>query len=245
MIRIDRSTVTPPERWRRLARLEIELATEFFSQPASVEQPFPYRVYKDSEIRQNLNRLFRGKCAYCESHYIAEAPSISEHFRPKAMFVELDGKTYKPGYWWLAAEWENIYAVCIDCTRNKGNRFPIAGKRADSPARGPDLESERALLLDPCVDDPEQYFVFSEEGVVASRASDPAVAAELGARRYRSLDRGQMTIDILGLNRAGLVEARKAAAGQLKDRLLLSRLDVERRVEGFGSSRRRQHSSRA
>jgi uncharacterized protein (TIGR02646 family) len=233
VIKINRSTVTPSEGWRRLARQEIENARSFFSDPARVEQEFSYRVYKDPETRDSVLKLCRNKCAYCESRNVGQV--ASEHFRPKAMIVELDGRTHKPGYWWLAAEWENIYASCADCTQNKGNRFPIAGKRMDFPARGPELEPELALLLDPCVDNPEQYLVFSEAGVVASRASDPVVAAELGARRYRSLDRGQITIDVLGLNRAGLVELRRAAARQLKDRFSLARVDVERLPKGVGS----------
>jgi uncharacterized protein (TIGR02646 family) len=75
-------------------------------------------VYKDGAVKAALDAMFHGKCAYCEFMYIGGMPVDIEHFRPKGAVI-VGGKMRKPGYYWLAAKWENLLPSCIDCNRKR------------------------------------------------------------------------------------------------------------------------------
>lgn len=122
-----------------------------------------------------------------------------DHFRPKHNAIGVDGKVDEDHYWWLAYEWSNLYPTCAVCNRAKATRFPVDGRRAKLGASAKELWKERRLLLDPCVDDPELHLVFSEDGHVAS-----------------ATQQGLTTIEVLALDRAGLVLARERAARVLR-----------------------------
>ncbi len=64
-------------------------------------------------------------------------------------------------------------------------------------ARRSELAGENPLLIDPCVDDPEQHLIYLSSGEV--------VAVD---------ERGRVTIDVFALNRADLVTARKEAVAE-------------------------------
>lgn len=146
---------------------------------------------KSPGVRDSLDRLFHYKCAYCENLITTENPGNIDTFRPKNGVVDLDGIIYPDHYWWLAYEWENLYLTCEICNQRKGSRFPIRKKRAAPGDRGEALLREDALLLDPCVDYPEEHLVFDESGVVTS-----------------ATEKGSTTIQILDLNRSSTVNSR-------------------------------------
>ncbi|PYF10278.1 uncharacterized protein (TIGR02646 family) [Rhodobacter viridis] len=210
---------------------------------------FDYKVYKDEGVRAALERLFHGKCAYCESDYAAQAPVDIEHYRPKS---EVEDAPEHLGYWWLAMEWTNLLPSCIDCNRRryqllpnptsgaladlarsattalavgKETAFPVfAGSRAFGTSDDPAAETalERPYLLDPCRDDPAAHLTFLVDapeplGLVLPARTEPgeglvlplvgaaitpdAVAPHVSAR-------GAVSIQVYGLNRLGLVQAR-------------------------------------
>ena len=146
-----------------------------------------------------LAKTFHSKCAYCESPVRLLTDGTFDHFRPKAGALNLDGSFSPDHYWWLYAVWENVYLACWDCNRLKGNRFPVKGPRSKKSSRGKALLSERAQLLDPCVDKPEHVLFFSDDGLVSSND-----------------ERGRTTIDILELNRPTLIATRKRTAHELR-----------------------------
>jgi hypothetical protein len=221
MIKVDRTQVPVP---RVLsmdgdspARIEREKAEVFFRKGQHDRQVrFPFKVYKYPEIKDALVKLFNGKCAYCESRYLSVAPVDIELFRPKAGVSESPSH---PGYWWLAMVWENMLPSCAVCNRlrsdegiktGKANRFPLEDEAMRAFDPGQEL-LERPLLLDPCVDNPEDHLVFDKNGMVMSDTA-----------------RGQAAIAILGLNRRGLVDARRLAAqGVLEELALLERFSGE------------------
>jgi uncharacterized protein (TIGR02646 family) len=203
MIHVPRDRVTPPKDWQ--ARAEHERATAERAVAAGSKPGF--QLYRLHETRDLLRELFHGKCAFCESAIVAIAHADVEHFRPKSRAIGLDG-VVESGYWWLAAEWANLYLSCGLCNRNKANRFPVAGPRAREPGEEKD---EAALILDPCADDPERELVFGDDGLVASLPPDPATSDRLAGH-----DRGQITIDVLGLNRLDLVERRRVLIANLR-----------------------------
>ena len=206
MIFVDRSAVPPPPEFVEAAKLEDARASEFYAVPLDErrQRRFQFRAYAHHSVREALGKLFHGKCAYCESHI---ASVEVEHFRPKGGVVRADGSLLADHYWWLAAEWSNLYPACYECGRmragtggeklGKGNRFPLEDEatRADTSGGRRSIEGERPLLLDPCTDHPEEHLVFLEDGTVVS-----------------DTPRGQATIEVLNLNRHGLTERRRAKA---------------------------------
>jgi uncharacterized protein (TIGR02646 family) len=160
------------------------------------------------EAAPALQEMFFGKCAFCETQLVTlEAVNVG-HLRPRRDAIDLDGKTSPNHYYWLAYEWQNLYAICADCDRNKRTIFPVVGgTRAATGAKGDFLEKqETRLLLDPCLDLPEEHLLFGDEGHVAS-----ITPVETG-RPLAEQDRATITIDVFGLNRQNLIERRKQVA---------------------------------
>ncbi len=81
------------------------------------------------QVDAALDSFSCGKCAYCEQ---VDARDI-EHFRPRCAFPS------------RVFAWKNLLRACSVCNNAKHDRFPV-----DS--------AERRLLVDPCVDDPLEYF---------------------------------------------------------------------------------------
>lgn len=232
MIHVDRGRVPVPDIFSSsLAETQRQRAREWFKQMgmAKVRQE---RYYFEAKIwleaKRPLDELFQFKCAYCEKD-LRQEPSVVDHFRPYEECIGLDGKPFKDGYWWLAYEWDNLYPVCRECASIKGNRFPVAGdhlaadEQGDYPL-GQTVHQEHAILLDPCYDYPERYLQFWEDGTVRGiLPPDP-----LDPDPFKDYNRGEVTIDLLGLNRSDLVAPRGALAGQIVadwDRFLQAKSD--------------------
>ncbi|TIP29614.1 MAG: DUF2813 domain-containing protein [Mesorhizobium sp.] len=200
MIFVDRNAVPIPSLFldtnERRQRALNELKSHFarpYAQRRQIRFKFAESLYTAKDVREALSDLFRGKCAYCESIVGAVAPAEIDEFRPKSFSMDLYGTISDDYYWWLAYEWSNLYASCPICNRNKGRRFPVAGPRATVGLIGPDLaEHEQALVVDPCRDSPDEHFVFDDAGTVAGLTKQ-----------------GNVSIDLFGLNRIDLVEARR------------------------------------
>lgn len=228
MIRVVRvPAVSAEESLARVGRSGIserEHALWHFGGVEPARQPLPRRpdkapnftAYKCEAVKKALSGLFGTKCAYCESSYAHITAMEVEHFRPKGGYIDDDGKFRSPGYYWLAASYDNLLPSCIDCNRErkqfhwtkdgrrvvtksgKANRFPIAPgtQRANVPA---ELPNEMPLLLNPCTDYPEQHLRFFADGFV-----EPATTAE-----ENQMSKGRATIDIYGLVRDALVSERR------------------------------------
>ena len=196
MIHIDRASVPEPTRFAKRARAaHRELAGLIKDSGSKLNQrklPFDDRLLEADDLRQSLRQLFKGRCAFCESP-LTPSHQLVTHFRPRERAAQLDGKVSPLHYWWLAYDWANLYLSCADCLSAKGKRFPVRGRRTAQPGSGKGSTSdEKALLLDPCRDDPESELEFLEDGTVRS-----------------STERGRVTIDVFGLNRIALVNARR------------------------------------
>jgi len=137
-----------------------------------------------------------------------------DHFRPKVGAVGL-GRDYSPDhYWWLAYEWTNLYLACKACDNLKGTKFPVDGKRAPLEGDKAALSREKRLLLDPCVDLPDDHIAFDEGGLVHGRTRQGAV-----------------TIEVLALNRTDLVEGRRSEALKVNEVLRLISLRIKGRCD--------------
>ncbi|MEM6406815.1 MAG: hypothetical protein AAF700_00215 [Pseudomonadota bacterium] len=188
-----------------------------------------FSAYGDRSVREALRDMFNGKCAYCERQAAGGQDGDVEHYRPKKGVTEADDAGIEhPGYWWLAAHWENLVLSCMHCNqfRSKQNIIPddvvtLAELEAflkDPPDTGTgklnsfptqdgvwvtdpagDIASEKPLIIDPSADvDPEDHL----EWVIFDGAS--TVRAKGGSAA------GEASRKILGLNRRWLEEERRA-----------------------------------
>jgi uncharacterized protein (TIGR02646 family) len=188
-------------------------------------------VYKDKELKEEIKNLFNKKCAYCDSRFLASSNADIEHFRPEKAFNPFqnneDGKLVEPGYYWLAADWENLLWSCILCNRKsnldqpnvegvkplgKKNRFPLSNETKRIRSHNKNLKSERKqlLIIDPCEDDPSEHFSFptndEDSGIVKAKMMDD----------NKPSPKAIASIPIYGLNMIELVIARKESALDFK-----------------------------
>ena len=229
MRKIDRTQINPPESLTSpgcRGELELTRARNHFAQPNP--QSFSFAAYKGDDVVAALNELFQGKCAYCESKFVAVTPVDVEHFRPKGAVEQCPNH---PGYWWLAAKWENLLASCPDCNRKRRqiNFEPglsleeledkdkqLSGKADSFPILGPtyvvneggDLSVENPALIDPTLREPNDHlhWVFSEEFCLISPRWNGDQPDPYGLASERTF----------GLNRQGLVEMRTSLLRSLK-----------------------------
>ncbi len=222
MIFVDRSVVPFPEVLEapRVERYWRE-AVEFYRRdPASrAQERFRSKTQPWKRAEKDLLALFHHKCAFCERRVDENQGSHIEHFRPKSHAVNLEGAASPDHYWWLAHIWENLYIACPECNMTKGTRFPVLRERLSPPidpspalSRRPEPPwsgGELAYLLDPCQDRPEEFLRFFTDGTVAAVPVEEL--PEFG-RVFGKPTRGQVTIDVLGLNRRELIEERQIHA---------------------------------
>ena len=135
------------------------------------------RVKAFDEVREKLREMAPGdeRCMYCED----SAGTDIEHFRPKSDYPD------------QAFTWTNYLLACSHCNSNeKRCQFPL-------DAQG------QPLLIDPCVDDPQDHLQYSvKTGKYAERT-----------------DKGQKSCEVFGLNRQLLVRGRYRARAALQSHL--------------------------
>lgn len=157
--------------------------------------PFKSSIYGHRLLKAKLVDLQHGKCAFCESKVKKIGYGDVEHFRPKAAYQRStgDGLSY-PGYYWLAYEWANLLFSCQLCNQAfKKNLFPLIDENTRSLDRNVGVDNELILLVHPVDDNPEEFIEFEFEVPIG----------------IDDQDRGKGTIELLGLDRLELNEARK------------------------------------
>lgn len=176
----------------------------------------------DAQVKRALSQLFGNKCAYCESS-LGTQDLHTEHYRPKAE-VTLTKNPDKSGYWWLAADWDNLLPACIHCNRSpgidhasgkhhksgKGNHFPLLPGSPRATIAGQEA-TELPALLNPRFDEPANFLTFK-----TLRGESAVCTADHAKSSAASSQRADDTIDILGLNRPGLVNRRNAHLRKLR-----------------------------
>lgn len=165
-----------------------------------------------------LDAQHGGKCAFCETRFLAAYYGDVEHFRPKTSVKDVDDpglresgpprrdrvRTWKtetqPGYWWLAYTWDNWLASCTICNSSwKGNQFPLLAGARGAMIGGAEA-SERPALLNPFDTDPWNHIAFFADGDIEGIS-----------------DRGIETVQVVGLDRWRLVDERRRIAERLLD----------------------------
>lgn len=232
MIKIDRSAEPVPASLssadNAVDKERIAARAYYMITPAPAKT-YEFKKYKEEDIVAALESLFHGKCAYCESKYTSTQKMDVEHYRPKGKVNE---SPEHPGYWWLALEWDNLLPSCIDCNRRRGQKSAVlqadgtiafanvaenAGKECAFPVYGPyraqcsqdRLNLEVPLLINPCEHDPDDHLSWH----INNLKMPILLAKSLQAVPDR---KGVSSIEIMGLNRLGLVNERAAVLQQIE-----------------------------
>jgi len=141
-------------------------------------------IYGHSSVKKRLIEAQHGKCCFCESKITHIAYGDVEHFRPKAGFRQRAADPLgRPGYYWLAYDWSNLYLACELCNqRFKKNSFPLKDASRRCLNHQGDLTQEEPLFIDPGAMDPERHIEFSREQPRARKGSPE------GEETIRALD---------------------------------------------------------
>lgn len=207
MIYVDRNIIPFPDVFDsqevNIAKKRLE---EFYgrSKDSRSQEKYsrPFEIEIRNKILGSLCEVFNGKCAYCESLISMDAShSDYDHFRPKSGARGLEKEFSNDHYWWLTYEWCNLYYSCPVCNQYKSTWFPVEGKRAKiKTPYDKIINSENALLIDPCNDHPEDHLSYNEDGILD----------------FQSI-KGKTTIEIIKLNRTELVASRKKILQSLQN----------------------------
>ncbi|MBO0130916.1 HNH endonuclease [Agrobacterium burrii] len=225
---IDRSTTPPPESLTAAdgaGLKEYAKAKAYYGHVPPHKNAYPFKAYKADGVKLALRNLFNGKCAYCEIRYEGGQPMDVEHYRPKGGIQERDDHR---GYWWLAADWNNLLPSCIDCNRRRGQTSADAGmtlseleaalaSMGDTEPGGkqdafPTLDDvwadpetdpntiESPALIDPTQTDPANHLHWPQ--------SELSVVLPMVDFAGSECPRATASIYIYALNRLGLVQSR-------------------------------------
>jgi len=135
MIRLDRNQVTVPKDWAK------RVAAKFVDYPAyekkseefeklAIDSPGREKGFRSfapevlpkadfpqiwGEAKDELGKMSRRKCSYCESAIAHRGDGQVEHFKPKSLFPS------------LAYDWGNYFLSCGGCNRPKSDKWPKSG----------------------------------------------------------------------------------------------------------------------
>ena len=173
-------------------------------------------------MKAALYNLFNNNCAYCESRISGNQTGDVEHFRPKGSIKNPDEDPLRPGYYWLAADWNNLFLSCQSCNTarkepeldeqgnwviaseatGKKDQFPLSDPTRHLRNHNENLADEEPLrlLIDPCQDQPEDFFSYKDDGSILPKADDETSHA------YRM---AAASIRVFDLKRPGLVQRRR------------------------------------
>lgn len=155
---------------------------------------FDANIYAHKTVKDVLIKAQHDKCFLCESKITHVSYGDVEHFRPKAAYRQSVGDALrKPGYYWLAYEWNNLFLACQLCNQLfKKNLFPLLDPTTRANSHKDNIENEKPAFIDPTIDDPEEFISFRRE-IPYPINNNP---------------KGKATITSLGLTRPKLNEKR-------------------------------------
>jgi len=201
-----------------------KLKKEYLSNPnvyKSGKKKFNFNsdLYAHKKIKAALKEIQHKKCCYCESYLAHVSYGDVEHFRPKAAWKSEETDAYRrPGYYWLAYDWDNLFLACtIWNQRDKRNMFPLIDESKRALDHTYNLNDEEPILINPEKDVPEQHITF--DGVHAEAKNNSI--------------KGDKTIEILELNDDALVNNRLRYYTPIK--LLINEMYPE--PKEFGTNR--------
>lgn len=190
--------------------------------------PTEGKLYNKPAVVKKLWDMQHGKCCYCESEIPKDGHGKEvEHYYPQAPSL----------YPHFRNDWNNLLLVCHSCNGKKSHKFPLD-------------ENGNPLLIDPSTpgSDPEQYLDFEVD-------QDHPRFGEI--KEKRNSERGEITINTIGLNRNELRIERKRYFKELFEayvqmiieedqasvKKFVSLLGADRRFAGFSRAFAKSHNS--
>lgn len=166
------------------------------------EFKFSSRIYGHKTVKSALKELQNHKCCFCEAKINHISHGDVEHFRPKAGYnTTIGGRLSKPGYYWLAYDFSNLFLACQICNQSyKKNYFPLKNESNRARSHRDNIRDEENLILHPESDNPEEHLTFEQEVIKPLNASE----------------KGKETIKRTGLNRKLLQDDRMDLLNILK-----------------------------
>lgn len=149
---------------------------------------FDNKIYGDATVKTSLEAIQNNKCCFCEAKYKHVSSGDVEHFRPKARYSQgIGNPLIRPGYFWLAYDWDNLLVSCEVCNRrNKGSYFPLSNPDRRFTSYNSNINLEHPSFINPSLIDPEYHITFYKEV--------PTHTSFQGAKTisYLSLDRQEL-----------------------------------------------------
>ena len=165
--------------------------------------------YRTEEVKNALLAMHHWKCCYCEKRLERRELQV-EHFRPKRAVRQLPSVTEeRPGYFWLAYCWDNLFLACASCNGKKGTTFPLEDPGQRARSHHDDLALEGVEFVNPADDDPRDHIYFKEE------------------IPFHWTPKGQRAIEMLGLRRDDLRELRFSYFKKMKLLRIMLRHSVD------------------
>ena len=194
MIKITKKIGSPiPDILRKKGVFETDIYKSEFDKGV-IDFKFKPEIYGHNQVKENLRELQDQKCCFCESKISHISYGDVEHYRPKGGWVQNNEPINKPGYYWLAYDWDNLLLSCQVCNqRYKKNYFPLSTPANRALNHRGNILYEDPQFIHPVIDQPEDHIEFNEE---IPKPKDTSL-------------KGQITIEKLGLDRELLNEQRR------------------------------------
>ncbi len=160
-----------------------------------IDFEFKKSIYGHESVKKKLKTIQSKKCCFCEAKVPHIAHGDVEHFRPKGgVQMTNQAQLTKPGYYWLAYDFSNLFYSCQICNQtHKKNFFPLLNENKRAKSHHDDHLQEESLILNPSLDAPDEHLIFEGEFIKPKNNSI----------------KGKMTIKYVGLDRADLEEQRR------------------------------------
>jgi uncharacterized protein (TIGR02646 family) len=214
MIRINKPATAPPKLTTEGKNKAAEHHTEYIANASDYQSGtktfnFSSSIYNHPSVKEALILAQHKKCCFCE-RLIGNDGDV-EHFRPKSAYTQ-NKKLERPGYYWLAYDWDNLYLCCSACNqRQKKNLFPIADTKKRAHLHNNNIKLEQPLFINPGKDEPGGHIGFRGEMPYAIRGNKE----------------GKTTIENLGLDRNILNDIRLEHLQKMKIIYQLIQVAVE------------------
>jgi uncharacterized protein (TIGR02646 family) len=227
MIRINKSEDIPSVLLQEGQVLTNKLRALYVTDPVSYDNGVEkFRIlrkwYTHKSVKDKLVLDQHEKYCFCEADFTANGYGDVEHYRPKKGFsLTRSGELYKPGYYWLAYDWSNLFFSCEICNRrHKKNYFPLADETTRARNHNQDYTVEQPILLHPSLDSPENYIRFEQHIAKGTDMID---------------GRGQTSIIGYGLNREKLNRKREEYLANVTNNIFLAKFDPTTMSPGLKS----------
>jgi uncharacterized protein (TIGR02646 family) len=109
--------------------------------------------YQHNDIKKAIEKMFHGKCVFCEGFVSAVSYIHIEHFHPKSIYYE---ETFK---------WDNLFPACNRCNISKG-----------------DHDTKKEPIINPEQDNPEEYFIYPNLRIQSAPKSPDREKSQLTIR---------------------------------------------------------------